>query len=138
MMKKIAILLFLAFSGFACTRNNGDIGYLFGTWKLTEIKIDGDIDQSYNGNIFFAFQNNAVAINQQNAPHDDYWAYGVYSHDGDAMSFTYNSIYTTPSILQFTAGGTTNCTIETLTNTTLTLTQATQTKTITYTLKKQI
>ncbi len=40
-----------------CTHNNGDIGPLFGQWKVTTISIDGQSLENYDGNLFFSFQN---------------------------------------------------------------------------------
>lgn len=39
-----------------CTRNDGDIGTWFGSWKLERITIDGLIDEKYKGDIFWQFQ----------------------------------------------------------------------------------
>lgn len=40
----------------SCTRNNGDIGEYFGTWKLESMTVNGEIDAEYEGNIFWKFQ----------------------------------------------------------------------------------
>lgn len=45
-----------------CTRNNGDIGPWFGTWKLDEITIDGNVSEEYDGNVFWKFHNNVFEM----------------------------------------------------------------------------
>lgn len=57
----IAIVMALSTS---CNSNNGDIGPWYGHWKLTEIRIDGNIDTQYPGNIFWAFQNSVVQMTE--------------------------------------------------------------------------
>ena len=43
-ISRIILLIVIALSFNACTHNNGDIGDLFGTWKLETITIDGEKD----------------------------------------------------------------------------------------------
>lgn len=45
-----------------CTRNNGDIGPKFGTWKLTSMTIDGEPAPEYQGNIFWGFQSGSLSF----------------------------------------------------------------------------
>ena len=69
-IRKLAVVLVsvMVMTGISsCTRNNGDIGPWFGTWKLTEITVDGTSDAGYEGNIFWKFQNDVfemVRVNQ--------------------------------------------------------------------------
>ncbi len=46
----------------SCTHNNGDIGHLFGFWRLERIEIDGETDSGYKGNITWAFQGEIVEM----------------------------------------------------------------------------
>ena len=46
----------------SCTRNNGDIGPWFGSWRLDEITIDGEQSDEYAGNIVWKFQNNVFEM----------------------------------------------------------------------------
>ncbi len=57
-----AILLFAAIFVGSCTRNNGDIGSKFGSWKLTSLTVDGVPAAGYEGNIFWGFQNNTLTF----------------------------------------------------------------------------
>lgn len=43
-----------------CTRNDGDIGNLFGTWSLRQIIIDGTDAPDYEGGMSWSFQNDIV------------------------------------------------------------------------------
>ena len=45
-----------------CTRNDGDIGTWFGSWKLERITIDGLIDEKYQGDIFWQFQSSVFCM----------------------------------------------------------------------------
>ncbi len=47
----------------SCTRNNGDIGDWFGSWRLESIDIDGTSDPEYTGPcVIWKFQNAAIEI----------------------------------------------------------------------------
>ncbi len=58
-----------------CTRNNGDIGEWFGTWKVTEITIDGAVDTTYQGNMFWMFQTSVICMRtiDDNHGYSDHW-----------------------------------------------------------------
>jgi len=46
-----------------CTQNNGDIGPLFGFWRLQELTADGDAVEGYTaGDEIWSFQNNIIFI----------------------------------------------------------------------------
>ena len=82
-MKKILFALIALFSLASCMQNNGRIGDIFGLWKVESIEINGEIEEEYQGNLFFAFQNDVVAMCER-APYDDYdWRYGQYFKYGD-------------------------------------------------------
>lgn len=64
-MKTIRYIIFsiLAIMGISsCTHNNGDIGSWFGTWKVTEITINGTPDADYEGNLFWSFQTSVIGM----------------------------------------------------------------------------
>lgn len=42
----------------ACTRNDGDIGELYGLWRVVSIEDNGEELESYDGTLYFAFQSN--------------------------------------------------------------------------------
>ena len=78
----VMILVMTGFCG--CTRNNGDIGPWFGTWKLTEITIDGTADAGYKGNIFWKFQNDVFEMVRVNTNSVDTYAdthYATWNED---------------------------------------------------------
>lgn len=63
-----------------CTHNNGDIGDLFGTWKLEKITIDGEIDRGYGDNILWKFQSSIIEMQQVNdALHETFKSHGSWS-----------------------------------------------------------
>ncbi len=69
-VRKLYILPLLMLACFlvSCTHNNGDIGSLFGTWKLTAILIDGQLAEDYSGNCFWSFQNDIIAFTLEDDP----------------------------------------------------------------------
>ena len=45
-----------------CTRHNGDIGELFGSWRVTDITIDDEPMSDYSGSLYFAFQSSVFSM----------------------------------------------------------------------------
>jgi hypothetical protein len=61
---KYTLLVLLLATIASCTRNNGDIGTLFGQWKVTSITCDDTPVAGYSGNIFFSFQSQVFKMNR--------------------------------------------------------------------------
>lgn len=57
-MKGIKILLFalICLVAQGCTRNDGNIGPLWGTWRVVSMEIDNEKDETYKGTLYFCFQ----------------------------------------------------------------------------------
>ena len=75
-MKPFSIFVILLTSLLAaCTHNDGDIGPLFGSWQLESIEVDGTVDSSYTGNVFWGFQSSVIrmAVVNEHHEHVDYW-----------------------------------------------------------------
>lgn len=69
-----------------CTHNNGDIGDLFGTWKLENITIDGAADEAYGNNIVWKFQSSIIEMQQvDDALHESLNSYGTWSRPADGV-----------------------------------------------------
>ena len=62
----------------SCTRNNGGEARLYGQWKLVRITHDGADDASYEGNIFWKFQNKTIEMQQMYANHTSLTSFGNY------------------------------------------------------------
>ncbi len=78
----------------SCTSNNGDIGPLFGFWRLDEVTVNDVPENLYNGTgvelYAFAFQSNVMYI-QTVKPHLDYdRAFGTWTLEGDRMTWHFN------------------------------------------------
>jgi len=58
----IFLIIGIATIAGGCTRNNGDIGNIFGTWHLDEVATDNVPDADYDRNIFWHFQNNIIMM----------------------------------------------------------------------------
>lgn len=81
------ILAVIALSGLACcTHNNGDIGDLFGTWKLDKITIDGEVDRGYGDDILWKFQSSIIEMEQVNdALHETFKSHGSWSRPEEGL-----------------------------------------------------
>lgn len=51
-----------------CTRNNGDIGDLFGTWRMTDMTVDGSPATGLQGAYFWSFQNDIINFKRIDDP----------------------------------------------------------------------
>lgn len=68
----------------SCTHNNGDIGPLYGQWKLVSIDAQGVEIPEYNGDVFWSFQDSAIQILSRMDQHEFEQRYGNWSlTDGD-------------------------------------------------------
>lgn len=63
-----ALLMLVVILSPGCTRNNGNIGSIFGTWRLDALEIDGEAASDYNDNCFWGFQNNIISFTTLDAP----------------------------------------------------------------------
>lgn len=83
MMKKLLyiplFLLFLFCVG--CTQNNGEIGNLFGFWRVTGEGISTNSGEE----IIWAFQNDILEITVNKPHHDASKTYGTYTDTDDAL-----------------------------------------------------
>lgn len=104
-------LLALTFGLSACMHNDGDIGPMFGTWKVTSITVDGEEDPAYQGNVFFQFQSQVVRL-VQSLPHNDMTEqFGSWecSDDDLTLDFHYyvdpeSPVYSIPAVTRLEKG----------------------------------
>lgn len=66
-----------------CTTNNGDIGPLYGHWKLQQILIDGTPEAGYQGDIFWQFQSHVISMRRSDAYHKASQCFGSWIETGD-------------------------------------------------------
>lgn len=77
-------MMALALAG--CTHNNGDIGDLFGTWKLEKMMIGGEVDTDYGDNVVWKFQSSIIEMQQvDDSLHETLNAYGTWSRPADGV-----------------------------------------------------
>lgn len=111
------IVLAVVFLAAGCTRNNGDIGDLFGDWRLETLTADGEELQLYDGDTkvyTWAFQSGIIRIQEIRA-YMDYSDYlGTWSREDDELilDFTHQADYgddnfTPPAALHLVAHGVT-------------------------------
>ena len=65
----------------SCTSNNGDIGPWFGTWKVTEVRCDSEVEEQYAGNMFFKFQSSVFEVLVVNDHHFSDTAFGEWREE---------------------------------------------------------
>lgn len=81
----------------ACTHNNGDIGFLFGQWRLHEIT-NGNTTEPCD-TVFFAFQSNVVQLRKVVYESYDYNVLtGLYEQDADRLKCSFLNINGTDAI----------------------------------------
>lgn len=76
-----------------CSDNGGDIGLWGGTWHLVRIEIDGTVDESYAGNVFWKFQADVVdMVETDDEMHERQDHYGTWhvSADGRALTLDFS------------------------------------------------
>ncbi len=92
-MKKIYSILLVALiivATLSCTRNNGDIGDYFVTWKLEKMTINGSVDAQYEGNVFWAFQSQVICMKRvDNAVHTYTDGWGEWEEKGKVLEFNF-------------------------------------------------
>lgn len=74
----------------SCTRNNGDIGELFGQWKVVSITVNGENTPDYNGVMYFAFQSSVYCqkiVNEEAHWDDCVFAKWHYVESGIIIDF---------------------------------------------------
>lgn len=112
----IALLLAVATAG--CVTNNGDIGNLYGIWRLEKVVVDGselaqpEADGSYTS---WQFQNNIIEILRTTTRHDRVARDGTWARpSGKTMSFDFThgddtyapgtNLYRAPEWISFPEG----------------------------------
>ena len=119
----------------SCTHNNGDIGPLFGQWKLTTLLIDENPDKNYKGNIYFSFQNDVTNMKIINDNQNVYDTYGHWKQEGNKLLLIYDDPIFPPLLETYFNPGINICEIITLDNKELILKRVTEDKTYTYKFK---
>ena len=94
LLATIAVTLF-----FSCTRNNGDIGDWFGTWRVDELNIDGEPDPDYAPPyMIFKFQSSVVSIVwPDDANHSVPGCTGTWKQEGDKLLLRFDYGLITPT-----------------------------------------
>lgn len=90
------IVLFISLSG--CTRNDGDIGDWFGTWRVDDITIDGAVDTDYAPPyMIWKFQSSLIQIMvPDDFQHTSVSCYGTWEHNGTTLTLDFSHGLGTP------------------------------------------
>lgn len=122
---QIFATVLIAMLNVGCTHNNGDIGDLFGVWRLTELTADGTPVDLYGDSADadglvacdWAFQGNVVKI-EMIYPHYEHFAhYGIWSREDDKLVLDFSHTtgqsdnFDPPAGLHLVARGITTLTI---------------------------
>ena len=127
---RLLILSLLVPAISSCTHNDGDIGPLFGYWRLDEVTVNDVPENLYDNTgvelYAFAFQSNVMYIQTVKAHLDYDRAFGIWSLDGDRMTWHFNwtddgnyTNYTPPAALQLDPSGLTVMDVVKLTSSSL-------------------
>lgn len=84
----IAVLMATALAG--CTRNNGDIGPLFGRWSVEHIEGVNMEPPQCPGSLFLAFQNDVVQMTETGDEHRSESCYGTFRVDDNTLFMDFN------------------------------------------------
>ena len=80
------ILMLMIIPLCCCTHNNGDIGPLFGQWKIESVRCEGMPQPEYAGNAFLSFQNSVAQITITGDHNTSYRSYATW-HIADNTLF---------------------------------------------------
>lgn len=124
------IMLMPVFVATGCTRHNGDIGDLFGEWRLEKLTADGDNVELYSQDAgapqlyTWAFQGNIIRLNTIYAHNRVIECYGTWSLKDDILELLFiykdNEIgtenrYRPPKAMHFSPDGITRLHVDRLT-----------------------
>lgn len=129
MVKRILHILllttFIVLSA-GCTHNDGDIGDLFGRWKVESLRADGSDLPLYDEDVLvycWSFQGDLVWIQTLHPHHDFMNVKGMWSRHDDILSLDFSftgddgdPFYRPPSSLHLVSDGVTDLNIESLTS----------------------
>lgn len=95
-MVRNTLYIIIVLVGLLCSgcQNNGNIGTMFGSWRLDEMTVNGDVGIGQEiTNTVFSFQNNIVAVTSQ---YDDYMSnlevYGTWLwYNEDTLMFSFQN-----------------------------------------------
>lgn len=95
---RILLIIAIAFSSAGCTQNDGNIGDLFGVWRLNQLKADGTPLPLYEGDdsplaYDWSFQGDVMKIDVVEPHHDHQRCYAMWKReDGKLLiDFSYGS-----------------------------------------------
>ena len=79
----------------SCTHNNGDIGPLFGQWKITDIATTdaatGNVTHNATSGAFLSFQNDVVTLTQvYDGQHQSALSYGKWELNGNSLTLYFD------------------------------------------------
>lgn len=79
----------------SCTHNNGDIGPLFGQWKITDIATTdaatGTVTHNATSGAFLSFQNDVVTLTQvYDGQHLSALSYGQWELNGNSLTLYFD------------------------------------------------
>lgn len=82
----------------SCTRNNGNIGHWFGTWRLESITVDGERAPGYAPPyLFWKFQSSVIQmLEPDDTEHVAYSSIGSWEQNGDRLLLNFECELGTP------------------------------------------
>lgn len=74
-----------------CTRNDGNIGPIWGMWRVTNLEINGEQKEGYEGNLYFSFQASVFmqkTVNENEHSANNTYAMWMYQGEDLLINFT--------------------------------------------------
>ena len=106
MIARLLIFFLITFAAVSCRTNNGDIGFLFGSWLLEDMTVDGETPAGFNPEeTFWSFQNNIIRVSRVGFMYerDDRW--GTWAEEDDCLilNFTHHDNTSLPGTYPYSA-----------------------------------
>lgn len=109
------VLMVAVLAPTSCTKNNGNIGNLFGMWQIQSIEVNGQDATPTTETLYLAFQSNSLLLRGANDTHQTNEVFGVFVHEGDKIQLNFNISGWVPPVSSHLTQGVNDGTIQTLT-----------------------
>ena len=99
----------------SCTKNNGNIGDIFGMWQIQSIQVNDQDATPTTKTLYLSFQSNALLLRGANDSKRTDEVYGSFVHEGDNIQLIFDIGGWTPPTSSHLTKGVNDGKIQTLT-----------------------
>ena len=88
---KILFVVILVAIAHGCIRNDGNIGPIWGLWRVTNIEVDGKSIENYEGNLYFGFQASVFMqkVVDEATYSDSQASYALWMYEGEDLKILF-------------------------------------------------